>query len=54
MQKNNTELFKFCKALFEPKINVSNALIPNYLNRIEIAKLTKEQLQKCEGEIIEE
>ena len=37
-----TELFKFYKALFEPKINVSNALIQDYLNRIEIPKLTKE------------
>ena len=50
----NTELFKFYKALFEPKINVSNALIQDYLNRIEIPKLTKEQSQKCEGEITEE
>ena len=50
----NTELFKFYKALFEPKINVSNALIQDYLNRTEIPKLTKEQSQKCEGEITEE
>ena len=40
----NTELFKFYKGLFESKINVSNALIQDYLNRIEIPKLTKEQL----------
>ena len=33
----NTELFKFYKALFEPKINESNALIHDYLNRIEIS-----------------
>ena len=44
----------FYKALFEPKINVSNALIQDYLNRIQIPKLTKEQLQKCEGKITEE
>ena len=50
----NNELFKFYKALFEPKINVSNALIQDYLNRIEIPKLTKEQSRKCEGEITEE
>ena len=50
----NTELFKFYKALFEPKINLSNALIQDYLNRIEIPKLTKEQSQKCEGVITEE
>ena len=49
----NTELFKFYKALFEPKINVSNASIQDYLNRIEIPKLTTEQSQKCEGEITE-
>ena len=42
----NNELFKFYKALFEPKINVSNALIQDYLNRIEIPKLTKEKSQK--------
>ena len=30
---------------FEAKINVSNALIQGYLNRIEIPKLTKEQLR---------
>ena len=34
--------------LFEPKINISNALIQEYLNHIEIPKLTKEQSQKCE------
>ena len=50
----NNELFKFYKALFEPKINVSNALIQDYLNRIEIPKLTKEKSQKCKGEITEE
>ena len=32
----NTELVKFYKALFQPKINVSNALIQDHLNRIEI------------------
>ena len=47
----NTELFKFYKALFEPKINISNGLIQEYLNHIEIPKLTKEQSQKCEGVI---
>ena len=46
----NTDLFKFYKALLEPKIGVSNALIQDYLNSIEIPKLTKEELQKCEGE----
>ena len=50
----NAELFKFYKALLEPKINLSNALIQDYLNRIEISKLTKEQSQKCEGVITEE
>ena len=50
----NTELFKFYKALFEPKINVSNALIQDYLNCTKSLKLTKEQLQKCEEEITEE
>ena len=49
----NTELFKFYKVLFEPKINLSNALIQDNLNYIEIPKLTKEQPQKCEGEITE-
>ena len=44
-------MFKFYKTLFEPKINVFNALIQN---RIEIPKLTKEQSQKCEGIITEE
>ena len=44
----NIELFKFYKALFEPKLNLSNALIQHYLNRIEILKLTKEKSQKCE------
>ena len=41
------------KALFEPKINVSNVLIQDYLNCIEIPKVTKEQLKKCEGIITE-
>ena len=45
----NTELVKFYKELFEPKISVSNALIQDYLNRIEIPKLTKEQSQNSEG-----
>ena len=40
--------------LFEPIISVSNALIQDHLNRIKIPKLTKEQSQKCEREIIEE
>ena len=40
--------------LFEPKINVSNALIQDYLNRIEIPKLTIEQSQRCERVITEE
>ena len=44
----NIELFKFYKALCEPKLNLSNALIQHYLNRIEILKLTKEKSQKCE------
>ena len=50
----NTKLFKFYKTLFEPKINVSNELIQDYLNCIEIPILTKEQSQKCEGVITEE
>ena len=50
----NTELLKFYKVLFEPIISVSNALIQDHLNRIKIPKLTKEQSQKCEREIIEE
>ena len=49
----NTELFKFYKMLFEPKINISNALIQEYLNHIEMPKLTKEQSQKCERVITE-
>ena len=36
------------------KINVPNPLIQDYLNRIEILKLTQEQSQKCEGLITEE
>ena len=36
------------------QINASNALIQDYLKRIEFAKLTKEQSQKCEGEVTEE
>ena len=35
-------------------MNVSNALIQDYLNPIKISKLTKEQSRKCEGEITEE
>ena len=50
----NIELFKFYKALIEPKINISNTHIQDYLNRIEIPKLTKEQSQRCEGVITEE
>ena len=50
----NTELSKFYKALFKPKINLSNALIQDYLDRIEIPKLTQEQSQKCDGETTEE
>ena len=38
----NTELFKLYKARLEPKINVSNALIQDDLNRIKISKLSKE------------
>ena len=40
--------------LFEPNMNLSNALIQDYLNCTEIPKLAKEQSQKCEGEITEE
>ena len=47
-------MFKFYKALLKPIINVPNALTQDYLNCIEISKLTKEQSQKCEGEITEE
>ena len=50
----NTELIKFYKALIEPKINISNTHIQDYLNRIEIPILTKEQSQRCEGVITEE
>ena len=39
--------------LFEPKINASNALIQDYVNRNEIPKLTKEQSQRYEGVITE-
>ena len=53
-KKINTEPFKFYKGLSEPKINVSNALTQDYLNCIEIPKLKKEQLQRCEGVITEE
>ena len=44
----------FKKAHFEPKIHVSNALTQDYLNRIEVLKLTKEQLQRHEEVINEE
>ena len=54
LKKRNPKLFKFYKALFEAKTNVSKALIQNYLNCIETPKLTKEQSQKCEGVIIVE
>ena len=40
--------------LFEPNMNLSNALIQDYLNCTEIPKLTKEQSQKYEGKITEE
>ena len=50
----NTELFKFYKALFEPKVKVFNALIQDHLNCIEILKMNKEQSQKCERVITEE
>ena len=50
----NTGLFKFYKGLFEPKVNISNVLIQDYLSRIEILKLSEEQLQRCEGVITEE
>ena len=46
-------LFEFYKTLFEPKINASNALIQDYVNRNEIPKLTKEQSQRYEGVITE-
>ena len=42
------------KEINKELFNVSNALIQDYLNRIEIPKLTKEQLQRCEGIITEE
>ena len=32
----------------------SNLLIQDYLNHIEVPKLTKEKTQNCEGEITEE
>ena len=54
MKKVNIELFKFCKALFEPKCKVPNVLIQDYLNRIEIPKLTEHKQQKCIGLITEE
>ena len=40
--------------LFKPKINLSNALIQDYLDRIEIPKLTQEQSQKCDEETTED
>ena len=46
-------MFKFYKTFFDPKINAYNALIQYYLNRIEIPKLTQEQLQKGKGVITE-
>ena len=49
----NTEVFKFSKALFEPKISVSNTLIQDYVNGIDTLKLVKEQSQRCEGVITE-
>ena len=42
----NAEPFKFYKALFKPKISVSNTLIQDYLHRIEIPKLTERKLLK--------
>ena len=52
-KERNTKLFKFYKGIFEPKINVSNALIQDYLNCIEIPKLIKRQSQKYEQVINE-
>ena len=43
---------QFYKVFFEPKIYVSNALIWDCSNRIEILKLTKDQLKKCEDELL--
>ena len=54
MKKVNIELLKFCKALFEPKCKAPNVLIQDYLNRIEIPKLTEHKQQKCIGLITEE
>ena len=54
MKKVNIELFKFCKALFEPKRKVANVLVQDYLNCIEIPKLTEQKQQKCIGLITEE
>ena len=49
----NTELFKFYKPLFQPMIKVSDELIQDYLDRIEIPKLNTAQLQGFEGVISE-
>ena len=43
---------QFYKVFFEPEIYVSNVLIWDYSNRIEILKLTKDQLKKCEDELL--
>ena len=43
---------QFYKVFFEPEIYVSNALIWDCSNRIEILKLTKDQLKKCEDELL--
>lgn len=48
----NTELFKFYKPIFEPKI-ISNELIQDYLNCMKILKLAKVQSQRFEGVITE-
>ena len=49
----NTELFKFYKPIFEPKIIISNELIQDYLNCMKILKLAKVQSQRFEGVITE-
>ena len=49
----NTELFKFYKPIFEPKIIISNELIQDYLNCMKTLKLAKVQSQRFEGVITE-
>ena len=41
------------KSYFLKKVSNSNEVIAHYLKDISISKLTKERIEKCEGEITE-